>query len=324
MYRLVVRVELFGSFEFAQSVVVPFGIGVEDAEIEVGELVFRIHPDRLFEEGQCGFGVTQFHFSVAEIGEGLNVIGVQVELRLKLLCGFVELQLAPEQITEAEVRFGHFGIALDGSAELIDCRLPVFHFIEGFSGEHVGFGRFGIEGKDLLIDIHDALILLRSKATVRERKAEGQVLWVGGGSFFEEGNGISVLAGAVIGEADQCGEPQGLGRVILLGFQKRGEELGRLFEIAILEEGKAEIQLQAGHGGVERGCLSVERDSVGEVFLARFKQAKVGEGFGVLRMGFQDGLPCRLCLSEVTLLFEAVGRLSLVVGGRRRLGLRRE
>jgi len=57
------------------------------------------------------------------------------------------------------VRVGHFGIGLNGGPELFDRAGIVFHFVVGFTGQHIGFSGFCIQCHDFVVDVKNALIL---------------------------------------------------------------------------------------------------------------------------------------------------------------------
>jgi len=58
------------------------------------------------------------------------------------------------------------------------------------------------------------------------------------------------------------------------------------------------------------------------VFLARFKKAKMGAGFGVVGVRREDGAPRGLGFDEFSLLLQREGRVALI-GGAKRIGPRR-
>ncbi len=98
--------------------------------------------------------------------------------------------------------------------------------------------------------------------------------------------------------------------------------LDGLFQFAAFKESQAEVQTQAGHGGIERQSLAIEGDGLLVVFLAGFKKAKMGAGFGVVGVRGEDGAPRGLGFGDFALLLQREGGVA-VIGGPRRIGLRR-
>ena len=90
-----------------------------------------------------------------------DVVGIVGQLCPKLGFGFRVDLLRPQQVSQAEVHVGLFRIGFDGRPEHLGRAFVVLHLVEGFARDHVGFGRFGIEGEDLVVDVHDARVLLR-------------------------------------------------------------------------------------------------------------------------------------------------------------------
>ena len=124
-------------------------------------------------------------------------------------------------------------------------------------------------------------------------------------------NGGSVFGRTVVCHAEE--EAESL-RVVRVGSGLTVEwfECARsLLEIAGLEEGQTEIELEPGHGWIESECPSIESDSLGVVLLVRFQEAEVSEGFGVIGMSLQDGLPGSFSVGESTLLLEGKGGVAL-------------
>ena len=101
------------------------------------------------------------------------MVGVVGQFSLEFLDSFGILLLRPKQIAEAEVHVWFIGLGFDCFAEHVDGARSVAHFIEGFAGQHVGFGGVGIEGEDFFVDIEDAVDI----ALTRDSCARGQGEW---------------------------------------------------------------------------------------------------------------------------------------------------
>ena len=89
------------------------------------------------------------------------MVGHVGQLGLKLLRGFFKLILRPQQIAEAKVDVGLPGIGFHRGAKLLDGGPVILHLVFCLARQHVGFGRFGVQGEDLAIHIEDTLELPR-------------------------------------------------------------------------------------------------------------------------------------------------------------------
>ncbi|HEX4309260.1 MAG TPA: hypothetical protein VHZ25_04480 [Acidobacteriaceae bacterium] len=159
--------EAFGHLEIAEGFVVVVCGGVEDAEVEPGKLLAGVEAKGFLNEGAGDVWAVEADVGIGPVGERFDVGGGIFAFQLELLGGFVELALTPEQVAEAKVNAGLFGVRMDGIAKLFDGALMVAHLVVGFAGEHVGFGGLGVEGEDLVIDIEHALELSGPEAAVR-------------------------------------------------------------------------------------------------------------------------------------------------------------
>ena len=122
--------------------------------------------------------------------------------------------------------------------------------------------------KDLFVDIKDALVLLAPQATMREGQTKREVLRIALGSLLQVRDRDEVVAHAVVGHAEQDDQPLVAGVLLQLG----GEGLDGVFEVLRLEEGKAEVHLQAGQCGVQLERVAVVGDGFAVVLLTRLEQ----------------------------------------------------
>jgi hypothetical protein len=146
---------------------------------------------------------------------------------------------------------------------------------------------------------------------MRQDEAVGKVLWVAGHGIAQVRNSRSVFGRAVVRHAEKEAEALRVVRVRSGFTVKRLEYVRSLFQIAGLEESQTEVELQAGHGGTMSRCLAIEGDRLAVVLLLRFEKAEMGEGLGVIGMGFQDGLPGGLSVGGPALLLQGEGGVTL-------------
>ena len=131
------------------------------------------------------------------------MVGVVLELGLKLLGCLWILFLSPQEIAQSEVHIRLLWIGLDRCAKHFYGACIVFHLVQRFAGQHVGFGRIWIEGQHLVIDIEHIVVLLGPEIAVGKDKQQLNILRVVGYGFFEVGRRFGILRQSIVRHADQ-------------------------------------------------------------------------------------------------------------------------
>ena len=100
-------------------------------------------------------------------------------------------------------------------------------------------------------------------------------------SLLEIGRGRRIFPEPIVRHSHQDGEPVRLVGNVRLGFEQRGELPQGVFVLACLEVRQAQVEAQAGNGGIERHGLQVKLNRLGVMLLASLEQAEMGQRLGI-------------------------------------------
>ena len=234
------------------------------------------------------------------------MMGIIVELGLKLCGCFRKVILSPEEVAQPEVDVRLFRIGSNGRAKLFGRSRVITRLVERFTGQHVRLCRFGIQGENLLVDIENALILFAPQATVGERQPEGQALRISFRRLPQIWNRYKIVPHTVVRHAEQDCKALVVRMLLELG----GEGFDGVLEVFGLEEREAEIHLEPRQPRIECERFAVVGDGVVVAFLAGFDQAQMGERLCVLRIAASYALPRLLGFSVLPLLLKRQGILT--------------
>lgn len=287
-------------------------LGENRAEVHMGEAQIVARLQGFLQQRQSGIAIILLEGHVAEIGQGLGVLGIDGELILEIGFRGVVLLQFPMKITEAEMKIGLAGRGVDGRLEFRNGIGSPAEAVESFGHEHVGGGGIGIVLEDSLKFSKRAGRDFGPDAALREDAEKLEIRGIGVGSHAQGGDGVGKTLGAVIAETEKRA---GL-ETRRIGGKRGAERADSALEMAILELSEAEVELDSRELRIEGQSLAVSGGGFG-IFLEAGKiDAQAGPSGGVAGSSGDDGLPYARGLVELALLLEG---LSLRRAGRSRL-----